>query len=83
MKGKRSFFSKIIEFCYFHLKIIWSINVITDNLFKTVPNGSIGVKYPCRSIVQVGHFNEENSVPNSLGSVHLGHLQWKYLVSYK
>jgi len=36
--------------------------------------GSIGTRYPGRSIEQDGHRSEENSVPSSVGSKHRGHL---------
>ena len=37
-------------------------------------------KYP---VQEFGHLSEENSVPNSVGSEHLWHVQVKYLVSLR
>ena len=36
--------------------------------------GSMGTRYPGRSMEQEGHRSEENSVPSSVGSRHRGHL---------
>ena len=42
--------------------------------------GETADKYP---VHELGHLNEENSVPNSVESEHLWHVQVKYLVSLK